>query len=94
MRIFRWIVAAIVGLASVPVIALGGAMAVAWLAGCSLGIEQRSSCPAGRGGVEVIADTLVVVGVWSGVALALATYAFAGWVFIEIAAIVIRSRRS
>lgn len=94
MRTFRVIAAILLVACVVPIVVLGFAWGLAEVSGCTLQLEAPHTCALGGADIGWLLDTLLAFGVWGALSFGLGVYVFAGWVIVELVAIVLRALRS
>jgi hypothetical protein len=93
MKVIRIVVAILLVASTVPIAVFGLAWAVAAASGCPLQFETRHICTAASLDIGWLLDGLVHFGVLGALTFGLGVYVFAGWVAVELAAIVLGALR-
>ncbi len=93
MRAFRIIVAALLAACAVPIVLFGLAWLLSAVNGCPLEFKERHVCTFASMNIGGLLDILVQYGVFGALTFGLGTYVFAGWVFVELAVVIVRSLR-
>jgi len=91
MKPFRIIVAALLIGCAIPIAVMALAWAVAAVSGCPVQYKMPHVCTLASMDIGWVLDSLLQFGVWGAITFGAAVYIFAGWVFVELAAIVLKS---
>jgi hypothetical protein len=89
MKVFRIVVAIVLAACTVPIAIFGLAWAGSAVSGCPLQFETRHICSVASLDIGWLLDGLVHFGVLGALTFGLGVYVFAGWVAVELAAIVV-----
>jgi len=93
MKAFRITIVVILAVCALPIAVFIAAWATSAASGCALQFEEPHVCALSAMDIGWLLDALVRIGVWGALTFGLGVYVFAGWVMIELAAIVLRTFR-
>jgi len=93
MKVLRIVVAVSLALCAVPIVVLAVTWALSAVSDCPLQFKGPQVCFLGPMDIGWLLDILLQIGVLGALTFGVGAYIFAGWVLIELAAIVLSTLR-